>query len=223
MMEDAVPLRPLHILIGLLILALTLVFSALVTAWVEGPLAQEAATAAQDAPASTTTPSVLAPLFRPEVRYWEAHIRRWSQTYGLDPNLIATVMQIESCGDPFARSRAGAMGLFQVMPYHFEEGEDPYDPETNARRGLGYLKRAWEKTGGDVRLSLAAYNGGFRRLQEPEDLWPHETQRYVAWGLGIYQDALAGKARSGTLTQWLARGGIRLCLQARANLNLSAE
>ncbi len=162
--------------------------------------------------------SRLAPLFTEEVRYWEPEIVRWAQTYDLDPNLVATVMQIESCGYVQARSRAGAMGLFQVMPYHFAEGEDPYDPETNARRGLAYLKRAWDETQGDVRRTLAAYNGGFKRLNEPEVFWPDETRRYVAWGMGIYQDAVAGKAESATLQSWLDQGGWWLCEKARLSL-----
>ena len=37
-------------------------------------------------------------LFTPEVQYWGEEILAWSETYQLDPNLVATVMQIESCG-----------------------------------------------------------------------------------------------------------------------------
>ncbi|MBI1856315.1 MAG: transglycosylase SLT domain-containing protein [Chloroflexi bacterium] len=51
--------------------------------------------------------------------YWAAAISRWANASNLDPNLVAVVMQIESCGNPSARSSAGAMGLFQVMPFHF--------------------------------------------------------------------------------------------------------
>ncbi len=174
---------------------------------------------AQEASRSSSAGKI-APLFTEEVHFWESHILRWAGMYGLDPNLVATVMQIESCGHPTVVSRAGAVGLFQVMPYHFQAGENPRDPEVNARRGLTYLKRAWERTGGDVRLTLAAYNGGFRRLQEPEYAWPAETRRYVAWGTAIYQDALAHKERSPTLEEWLSRGGWSLCMRARVALNL---
>lgn len=172
----------------------------------------------EGAQGSGTPEPALAPVFTEEVRYWTPFILRWAEEYGLDPNLIATVMQIESCGYAQARSRAGAMGLFQVMPYHFVEGEDPYDPETNARRGLHYLRKAWERTGGNIRLTLAAYNGGFKRLQEPEDRWPEETKRYVRWGVGIYQDALQGRASSPTLEAWLDQGGWWLCQKARLSL-----
>ena len=46
--------------------------------------------------------SVLAPLFTTEVLFWEEKIVKWAKEWDLDPNLVATVMQIESCGDPGA-------------------------------------------------------------------------------------------------------------------------
>ena len=93
---------------------------------------------------STSDSSSLSPIFTREVRYWGSNIARWADTYALDPNLIAVVMQIESCGDPRARSRSDAKGLFQVMPFHFHFGEDAYDPETNALRGMNYLARSFK-------------------------------------------------------------------------------
>ena len=64
------------------------------------------------------TSTRIASFFTPEIQYWESNILAWAEEKGLDPNLVATVMQIESCGDPLAESPAGAIGLFQVMPYH---------------------------------------------------------------------------------------------------------
>ncbi len=165
-------------------------------------------------------PDPLAPLFTPEVHHWAPKIVRWAQQYDLDPNLVATVMQIESCGDPQATSTAGARGLFQVMPFHFAPGEDPYQPGVNARRGLGYLRRALRKAKGDVALALAMYNGGPGVLALPPTRWPAETQRYVAWGTGIYADAQKGRAESPTLQRWLAAGGRSLCRRARGRLGL---
>ena len=83
--------------------------------------------------------SPLSVAFTPEVQYWEPLIKAWAVVYQVDPNLIATVIQIESCGDPTVSSWAGAQGLFQVMPFHFDQGEDMLDVQTNARRGLDYL------------------------------------------------------------------------------------
>jgi len=163
----------------------------------------------------------LAPLFTPEVRQWEPKILNWSNKWGLNPNLVATVMQIESCGDPRARSSAGAMGLFQVMPFHFAGGEDPYLPGTNAQRGLSYLKQALESSGGNIRLAFAGYNGGITGAKRPQSAWPAETVRYVYWGTGIYEDAIKGKARSERLNEWMSRGGASLCRQAAERIGLN--
>ncbi len=165
--------------------------------------------------------SRIAPLFTAQIQYWEADIANWSQKWGLDPNLVATVMQIESCGDPQAVSRAGAMGLFQVMPYHFVSGEDPFQPGTNALRGLSYLKNALEAREGSIKYGLAGYNGGITGAKRPENVWSNEMDRYVYWGTGIYADAKNGKEHSDRLDEWLAFGGASLCKQAGNRLGIS--
>ena len=133
--------------------------------------------------------------------------------YGLDPNLIATVMQIESCGYVRAKSVAGAMGLFQVMPQHFKEKEDPFDPDTNASRGLSWLQKTL-RSGGSTELALAGYNAGIARAKNPNLEWPNETQRYVDWGEMIYQDSKCGYDYSAALNNWLSKGGSILCNHA---------
>ncbi len=165
-------------------------------------------------PSSVDDNPGISPVFTPEVQAWEEKILRWGERYQVDPDLIATVMQIESCGGHQALSPAGAVGLFQVMPYHFTDNEDPYQVGTNARRGLSYLRQSLEK-GGSIRLALAGYNGGIQGAQRPETEWPDETKRYVYWGMGIYQDAKDGKKNSSRLEEWLASGGKTLCQQAR--------
>lgn len=169
-------------------------------------------------PGASTSP--LSQVFTPEVRFWNSSIQRWAVTMGLDPNLIAVVMQIESCGDPSARSRAGAMGLFQVMPYHFLAADDPYSPETNAVRGMNYLQRSLAAAGNDVRLALAGYNGGIGVIPRAEWTWPAETQRYAYWGSGIFQDASSGAAASPRLDEWLKAGGAGMCRRAASKLGV---
>jgi len=158
--------------------------------------------------------SGISALFTPEIQYWRKEIMVWSETYQLDPNLVATVMQIESCGFLLAESGAGAKGLFQVMPYHFHEGENHFQPDTNAKRGLQYLRQSKE-AGGNSRLTLAGYNGGINGATLPEKEWPEETHRYVYWGLRIYEDASNGLDHSIRLDEWLAHGGASLCQKAR--------
>jgi soluble lytic murein transglycosylase-like protein len=169
---------------------------------------------------ATAEPGILAPFFSSSVQFWGAAIQRWAQSVGLEPNLIATVMQIESCGDPEAVSSAGARGLFQVMPFHFKTNENPLDPETNARRGLAYLKKSIDLAKGNIRQALAGYNGGTSLVGGDEQNWSAETNDYAYWGEGIYHEAQAGRGQSSFLDQWLAHGGARLCHQARARLGL---
>lgn len=174
-------------------------------------------------PAREATPQAasLAPLFDPAVRHWQERVIAWSTRFGLDPNLVATVMQIESCGDPGALSHSGAMGLFQVMPFHFLAGEDGFDPEVNAARGLNYLGLGLERGGGRPELALAGYNGGHSLIAQAEELWPAETRRYVYWGTGIYEDARVGREVSARLEEWRQAGGRRLCAQAAAALGIA--
>lgn len=160
----------------------------------------------------------IAPVFSTEVKRWEAQITAWAVEWNLDANLIATVMQIESCGDSHAVSRSGALGLFQVMPYHFQPGEDAFDPQTNARRGLAYLRQAYDARQGNVFSTLASYNGGIYGASQPQTAWPEETQRYAHWGIGIYDEARSGIQSSPTLEAWMSAGGISLCAQAGQSL-----
>src|SRR5258706_3260794 len=123
-----------------------------------GPVAAQAVPQAAPIPAANR--GALSALFTPEIQFWAASLRHWAADNNVDVNLAATVMQIESCGNPAARSSAGAIGLFQVMPFHFYSSDNAYDPDTNAQRGLAYLRRSFEAAAGDARLALAGYNDG---------------------------------------------------------------
>jgi soluble lytic murein transglycosylase-like protein len=165
-----------------------------------------------------TGPVELAQFFAPAVQHWSDDINQWAAEHDVDGHLLATVMQIESCGHPKAVSNAGARGLFQVMPFHFEAGEDMLDPATNARRGASFLNYCAGASGGVVGLTLACYNGGPSAISKARETWSTETQKYYRWGVGIYSDAVAGASRSETLNQWLAAGGDRLCASALKEL-----
>jgi soluble lytic murein transglycosylase-like protein len=206
---------------------LIVVFVAIVA--LKSPLASAAAASHNSAGATTPIWSTsngssvagsLSPIFTKEVQHWGNDIVRWASAAGVDPNLAATVMQIESCGDPRATSRSGATSLFQVMPFHFKFGENPYDPETNAVRGLTYLAHSLQAGGGDARLALAGYNGGLGVISRSEWLWPSETRRYVLYGAPIYEDARGGATSSASLTEWYQKYGASLCRQAAQRLGI---
>jgi hypothetical protein len=161
---------------------------------------------------STASGTTLSAVFTAEVQFWEPQIMAWTAAYQLDANLIATVIQIESCGNASIRSSAGAQGLFQVMPFHFATGEDMLDVETNARRGLTYLQGALRLAKGNAGLALVGYNGGYGAINGN---WATETRNYYYWGSGIYAEANSGMTVSPTLQEWLAAGGANLCTSAR--------
>jgi soluble lytic murein transglycosylase-like protein len=164
--------------------------------------------------------SGLAPMFTSQVDYWSTDIQRWARQYDLDPNLLATVMQIESCGHDAVASHAGAQGLFQVMPFHFSAGEDMLDPDTNAMRGASFLNECLGYANGDPGLAMACYNGGPSVLRRDYSTWPEETQRYFTWGRTIYLEAQQNKSASIALQNWLDAGGSNLCSRAANRLGL---
>lgn len=101
---------------------------------------------------------------------------------GVDEALFDSLVATESNYDPKARSRAGAMGLAQLMPGTAQSlgVTDPFDPAQNLRGGAKYLAQMLEKFG-DARLALAAYNAGPNRVIQAGNQVPNipETQRYV--------------------------------------------
>ena len=89
-------------------------------------------------------------------------IQRVSSRYKVDPKLIHAMIRVESDYDPQAVSSKGAMGLMQLIPSTARRFgvQNPFDPSQNIRGGVSYLKYLLHLFGGNVPLSLAAYNAG---------------------------------------------------------------
>lgn len=159
----------------------------------------------------------LAPMWKdlsPTIWWWRDTIYRWGKDSGINPNVIATIMQVESCGWPEAGSSAGAQGLFQVMPFHFPECNGNTacmkDVEHNAEKGIGYYSAQLSRANGDWILAAAAYNMGPRAFQVQPSWWPLETRRYVSW-FSMVEDAFKASSKSEKLVGWLGVDGGRLC------------
>lgn len=118
-------------------------------------------------------------------------IHRTAARYGIDPLLLASIVEIESGFDPEAVSSRGAAGLMQVMPSTAGTAgpADLCDPELNLDAGARYLRSLLNRFRGDLELALAAYNAGPGNVRRYGGVPPfRETRRYVDKVLEIYVD-----------------------------------
>jgi soluble lytic murein transglycosylase-like protein len=109
-------------------------------------------------------------------------INALSQKYGLDPMLIDAVIQQESGYQSKVVSKAGAIGLMQLMPATAKDlgVSNPYDAKQNMEGGIKYLSQQLNRFGGNVALALAAYNAGPGAVQKYGGIPPYkETRNYV--------------------------------------------
>jgi soluble lytic murein transglycosylase-like protein len=138
-------------------------------------------------------------------------INRYSRQHQLHPALIRAVIKAESDYDPMAVSRAGAVGLMQLMPQTAirMDVRDRYDPEDNIGGGTKYLRQLLDRFHGNLPLALAAYNAGEHVVDRYRALPPiAETRLYVHKVLRYYRTFLTGdsdmprRVRTPSETAW---------------------
>ena len=134
-------------------------------------------------------------------------IWRTGQRWGVDPLLLAAVIEAESGFDAEAVSAQGALGLMQVLPETadlFRPVADPMDPTVNVEVGARYLASQLELFDGDLPLALAAYNAGPGNVLRFAGIPPfRETRRYVRRVLGHYVGHLRDVWRDTGDLDWL--------------------
>lgn len=101
-----------------------------------------------------------------------------SHRFKLKPELVLSVMHVESLFDRYAISRVGAQGLMQVMPFWREEIGQSHDNltdiATNIRYGCAILSAYLKREDGNLMRALARYNGSLGKTWYPErvfDAW----------------------------------------------------
>jgi soluble lytic murein transglycosylase-like protein len=112
----------------------------------------------------------------------ETLIDKYAAQNGLPPTLVRAVIKTESDGNPRCVSKAGAMGLMQLMPANVQEAgiSDPFDPEQNIAAGTKQLASLMSQYHGDLDLALAGYNAGPGNVHKYGGVPPFtETQNYI--------------------------------------------
>jgi Transglycosylase SLT domain len=102
--------------------------------------------------------------------------------YGVDAELISSVMEVESHFDAKAISPKNARGLMQLLPETAARlgVKDIFDPQENIEAGTRYLKELLQLYNNNLTLALAAYNAGPDKVQKYGSVPPYrETLSYV--------------------------------------------
>lgn len=104
-----------------------------------------------------------------------------ARRFNLKPELVLSVMHVESLFDRFAISSVGAQGLMQVMPFWRNEIGAPddnlIDVATNIRYGCAILRAYLTREDGNLMHALARYNGSRGKLWYPEKVF-NAWERY---------------------------------------------
>ncbi len=146
------------------------------------PAETPAAAATPDAAIAAAEAEELLPKGKVDRRALMQMASKIARRHGVDEPLVHAVIEVESKYNPKAVSRAGAMGLMQLMPKTANRFSvaDAFDPVQNVDAGVRYLKELLERYSGQVRLALAAYNAGEEAVERHGGIPPYrETIDYV--------------------------------------------
>jgi soluble lytic murein transglycosylase-like protein len=112
----------------------------------------------------------------------EQTVERIAAQHDLSPELLHSVIKVESNYNPHAVSPKGALGMMQLIPStakRFGVG-DVFDPVENIQGGAKYLRYLLDLYNGNYPLALAAYNAGEGAVARHGGVPPYrETQNYL--------------------------------------------
>jgi hypothetical protein len=147
----------------------------------------------------------------PSIQRWSAQIGALAEIYGFHPDFIAAVIKHESDGEARAARHVGAVGLMGVMPTGpgvawRPSSEELLLPAVNLRWGMTILSYVVQQSGGDLFTALAAYHGGWSRVNN------RAPREYAARVLDSYGRALA--VRSGLSPEMARRWTVAVEIRA---------
>ena len=130
--------------------------------------------------------------FEENQRKHSSTIDYYAQRYGLPRSLLHAVVTAESAYDPNAISRAGAVGLMQLMPETAKRYgvQNRRNPSENINGGTRYLRDLLLKFNNNLVLALAAYNAGEGTVERYGNKVPpyKETKNYVNKVIDYYKE-----------------------------------
>lgn len=127
------------------------------------------------------------------VSKYDKEIQATCHQCGVDPDLVRSVIQVESDFNPLAISVKGAQGLMQLMPGTAQDLKvaNPFNPRESIRGGVRYLRYLLDLFNGDLILALAAYNAGENAVLRYRSVPPFpETRAYIHKVLSLYDSSL---------------------------------
>ncbi|MEC7984699.1 MAG: lytic transglycosylase domain-containing protein [Myxococcota bacterium] len=135
----------------------------------------------------------------PLLNVWDDYLLESSVTHGVPFALLKAICVAESGMNPGVVSKAGAIGLMQLMPKTAQYLKvDPWDPQQNVDGGANYIRKQIDRFQ-NYELALAAYNAGPGNVKKYNGIPPFkETQVYVRRVMDIYQHFLT---QNGTVSQ----------------------
>lgn len=113
---------------------------------------------------------------------YEDIINKYCYIHGIQPELIAAIIDSESNFNPKAVSCKNAKGLMQLIPSTAKtlKVKNIYNPEENISAGVKHFKHLLFKFNGDIEKSIAAYNAGIKPVEKYKGIPPYkETKIFV--------------------------------------------